>query len=219
MNHCVIFLWSLSSVKNNLKPEQNVQGLCCFTRFKVQNEAFSLRSICSNPQLCQCRQDCKAAGSYECRDVEWRTLKWRTLKWRTLKWSKPWDAGWWSESTHCCWRWSRRYRAAPRFAQFVPRVPAFVVPAQVGNVYPFPAVPAVNAYQVPFMGVPQMAPMNAPQQPAMGNPAGAAPQQLPVQPDPLGRFRRQIIKAENTVKIPSSTPSASPTAAPCNKDI
>ncbi|XP_035762195.1 secretory calcium-binding phosphoprotein 9 [Neolamprologus brichardi] len=113
----------------------------------------------------------------------------------------------------------------PQFAQFVPRVPAFVVPAQVGNVYPFPAVPAVNAYQVPFMGVPQMAPMNAPQQPAMGNPAGAAPQQLPVQPDPLGRFRRQIIKAENTVKstvdtqIPSSAPSASPTAAPCNKDI
>lgn len=31
------------------------------------------------------------------------------------------------------------------FSQFVPRVPAFVVPAQVGNVYPFPAVPAVNA--------------------------------------------------------------------------
>ncbi|XP_050926558.1 secretory calcium-binding phosphoprotein 9 [Lates calcarifer] len=89
----------------------------------------------------------------------------------------------------------------PQFAQFVPGVPAFV-PAPVPNVYP------VNA--LPVMGVPQMAPMN-PQQPLMGITGGAVPQQLPIQPDPLRRFRRQIMTQGNTMRTTVDTQIPAPT--------
>ncbi|XP_056228922.1 secretory calcium-binding phosphoprotein 9 [Seriola aureovittata] len=105
----------------------------------------------------------------------------------------------------------------PQFAQFVPGVPAFAVPGPVPNVYP---VPAVNA--LPFMGLPQMAPMNLPQSPLMGLAGGAVPQQLPLQPDPLRRFRRQIMKQDNSMKttvdtqIPAPTDTVTTTA--CDED-
>ncbi|XP_035811574.2 secretory calcium-binding phosphoprotein 9 [Amphiprion ocellaris] len=102
----------------------------------------------------------------------------------------------------------------PQFAQFVP---AFAVPAPIPNVYP---VPAVNT--LPFMGVPQMAPVNPPQQPLMGFTGGAVPQQLPLQADPLRRFRRENMKSENALKATVDTqipaPSMSTTAAPCGND-
>ncbi|XP_071361503.1 secretory calcium-binding phosphoprotein 9 [Trachinotus anak] len=94
----------------------------------------------------------------------------------------------------------------PQFAQFVPGVPAFPALGPVPNMY---RVPAVNA--LPFMGVPQMAPMNPPQQPLMGITGGAMPQQLPLQPDPLRRFRRQIMKQGNTMKTTVDTQIPAPT--------
>ncbi|XP_072241161.1 secretory calcium-binding phosphoprotein 9 [Leuresthes tenuis] len=105
----------------------------------------------------------------------------------------------------------------PQFAQFVPRVPAFAVRAPMPNVYP---VAAVNA--LPFMGVPQMAPMNPFQQPQMGVAGGVMQQQPPIQLDPLRRFRRQNIKPENTVKSSVDTqipaPTEATTAPPCKED-
>ncbi|XP_040892567.1 secretory calcium-binding phosphoprotein 9 [Toxotes jaculatrix] len=95
----------------------------------------------------------------------------------------------------------------PQFAQFVPGIPAFAVPGPVPNVYP---VPVGNA--VPYVGVPQMAPVNPPQQPLMGVPGGVMPpQQLPLQPDPLRRFRRQIMKQGNTIKTTVDTQIPAPT--------
>ncbi|XP_069386914.1 secretory calcium-binding phosphoprotein 9 [Paralichthys olivaceus] len=94
----------------------------------------------------------------------------------------------------------------PQFAQFVPRVPAFALPAPVPNMYP---VPAVNAF--PFMGVPQMPQMNPAQQPLMGSPGGAMPQQPPLQPDPLRRFRRQIMKQDDNMKTTMDTQIPAPT--------
>ncbi|XP_040043018.2 secretory calcium-binding phosphoprotein 9 [Gasterosteus aculeatus] len=105
----------------------------------------------------------------------------------------------------------------PQFAGFVPGVPAFNAPAPIPNVY---AVPAVNGF--PFMGVPQMAQVNPPQQPLMGITGGVTQQQLPFQPDPLGRFRRQVVKRDNTLKSTVETqipaPSEITTTTPCDKD-
>ncbi|XP_038570751.1 secretory calcium-binding phosphoprotein 9 [Micropterus salmoides] len=104
----------------------------------------------------------------------------------------------------------------PQFAQFVPGVPAFAVPPPVPNVY---TVPAVNA--LPFMGVPPMAQMNPPQQPLPGITGGGMQQQLPVQPDPLRRFRRQIMKQENALKTTVDTQIPAPaetTTTPCDKE-
>ncbi|XP_037328709.2 secretory calcium-binding phosphoprotein 9 [Pungitius pungitius] len=94
----------------------------------------------------------------------------------------------------------------PQFAGFVP----------APNVY---AVPAVNGF--PFMGVPQMAQVNPPQQPLMGNTGGVTQQQLPFQPDPLGRFRRQVMKQDTlktTVETQIPSPSETTTTTPCDKD-
>ncbi|KAK1886183.1 Methionine-rich protein [Dissostichus eleginoides] len=88
----------------------------------------------------------------------------------------------------------------PQFVQFVQRVPAFAAPAPIANVY---AVPAVNGF--PFMGVPQGAQMNPPQQPQMGVPGGAMQQQVPLQADPFRRFRRQNMKQDNTLKATVDT--------------
>ncbi|XP_042341321.1 secretory calcium-binding phosphoprotein 9 [Plectropomus leopardus] len=105
----------------------------------------------------------------------------------------------------------------PQFAQFVPPVPAFAAPAPIPNVY---AVPAVNGF--PFMGVPQVAQMAPPQQPLMGITTGALQQQLPVQPDPLRRFRRQIMKQDNILKTTVDTQIPAPTETtstiPCDDD-
>ncbi|XP_044045172.1 secretory calcium-binding phosphoprotein 9 [Siniperca chuatsi] len=105
----------------------------------------------------------------------------------------------------------------PQFAQFVPGVPAFAVPPPVPNVY---TVPAANA--LPFIGVPQMAPMNPPQQPLVGLTGGAVQQQLPLQPDPLRRFRRQIVKQDNTLKTTVDTqipaPTETTTTTPCDEE-
>ncbi|XP_051240512.1 secretory calcium-binding phosphoprotein 9 isoform X2 [Dicentrarchus labrax] len=102
----------------------------------------------------------------------------------------------------------------PQFAQFVPGLPAFALPAPIANVYP---VPGVNA--PPIVGVPQMLPMNLPQQPLMGNTGGAMQQQL--QPDPLRRFRRQIMKQDNTLKTTVDTqipaPAATMTTTRCDE--
>ncbi|KAJ4923321.1 hypothetical protein JOQ06_016443 [Pogonophryne albipinna] len=88
----------------------------------------------------------------------------------------------------------------PQFVQFAQRVPAFAAPAPIANVY---AVPAVNGF--PFMGVPQGAQMNPPQQPQMGVPGGAMQQQVPLQADPFRRFRRQNMKQDNTLKATVDT--------------
>ncbi|KAM9769454.1 secretory calcium-binding phosphoprotein 9 isoform 2-T2 [Menidia menidia] len=104
----------------------------------------------------------------------------------------------------------------PQFAQFVPGVPAFAVRAPIPNVYP--AAP-VNAF--PFMGAPQMAPMNPFQQPQMVMAGAAMQQQPPFQPDPLRRFRRQIVKSENTAKPSVDTQIPAPTEStagpPCEE--
>ncbi|KAM4584817.1 secretory calcium-binding phosphoprotein 9 [Odontesthes bonariensis] len=109
------------------------------------------------------------------------------------------------------------FSGQPQFAQFVPGVPAFAVRPPMPNVYP---VAAVNT--LPFMGVPQMAPMNPFQQPQMGMAGGVMQQQPPIQLDLLRRFRRQIIKSENTVKSSVDTqipaPTEATTAPPCNED-
>ncbi|KAK5866153.1 hypothetical protein PBY51_020364 [Eleginops maclovinus] len=106
----------------------------------------------------------------------------------------------------------------PQFAQFVPGVPAFAAPAPIANVY---AVPAVNGF--PFMGGPQVARMNPPQQPQMGVPGGAMQQQLPPQPDPFRRLRRQISKKDNTFKTTVDTqipaPTETTTTTPCEEQI
>ncbi|XP_041837734.1 hepatocyte growth factor-regulated tyrosine kinase substrate-like isoform X2 [Melanotaenia boesemani] len=62
------------------------------------------------------------------------------------------------------------------FAQFVPGVPALALRAPVPNVFP---AAAVNA--LPFMGAPQMAQMNPPQQPQM-LPFMGAPQMAQMNP-------------------------------------
>ncbi|XP_037530848.1 secretory calcium-binding phosphoprotein 9 [Nematolebias whitei] len=61
----------------------------------------------------------------------------------------------------------------PQFAQFVPGLPALALRPPIANMLPA----AINAYQLPFMGVPQMAP---PQQPQMGMAGGAMQQQFPM---------------------------------------
>ncbi|KAM8771680.1 secretory calcium-binding phosphoprotein 9 [Acanthopagrus schlegelii] len=105
----------------------------------------------------------------------------------------------------------------PQLAQFAPRLPVYAVPAPVPNVY---AVPAVNA--IPFMGLPQMAPVNPPQQPLMGAPGGIAQQQPPVQPDPLRRFRRQTKNQGDSLKTPVDTQIPAPTEVttptPCDEE-
>uniref|UniRef100_A0A096MC32 Secretory calcium-binding phosphoprotein 9 n=1 Tax=Poecilia formosa TaxID=48698 RepID=A0A096MC32_POEFO len=106
----------------------------------------------------------------------------------------------------------------PQFAQIVPGLPAFAVRAPVPNMFPV----AVNPYQFPVMGVPQMPQMNPPQQLPMQQPAYQAPFQAPplVQPDPLRRFRRQTVKSENAAKSSVDTqiprPTESTTVSPCN---
>ncbi|XP_061585694.1 secretory calcium-binding phosphoprotein 9 [Cololabis saira] len=109
----------------------------------------------------------------------------------------------------------------PQFAQFVPGVPAFPLRGPVPNMYPA----AVNTYQFPVVGIPQMGQMNLPQQAQMGMAGGVMQppiQQVPVQLDPLRRFRRQVMKSDNTVKsavdtqIP--TPTESVTTPTCKKD-
>ncbi|XP_041837738.1 uncharacterized protein LOC121637630 isoform X7 [Melanotaenia boesemani] len=128
------------------------------------------------------------------------------------------------------------------FAQFVPGVPALALRAPVPNVFPAAAVNAVSLTHIlpfmgapqmaqmnppqqpqmlPFMGAPQMAQMNPPQQPQMGMAGGAVQQQPPVQPDPLRRFRRQTLKSENTLKTTVNTQIPAPestTVPPCNED-
>ncbi|KAM7394296.1 hypothetical protein PAMP_021109 [Pampus punctatissimus] len=94
----------------------------------------------------------------------------------------------------------------PRLAQFVAGVPAFGVPATIPNMYP---VPAVNA--LPFMGVPQMPPMNLPQQPLKALTGGAMGQQVALQPDILGRVRRQIMKQGKVLKTAVDTQIPAPT--------
>ncbi|KAG7241255.1 hypothetical protein INR49_025773 [Caranx melampygus] len=74
----------------------------------------------------------------------------------------------------------------PLFVQFVPGVPAFAAPGPVPNMYP---VPAVNP----------------------GIVGGAVPQQLPLQPDPLRRFRRQIMKQGKAMKTTVDTQIPAPT--------
>ncbi|XP_068583808.1 secretory calcium-binding phosphoprotein 9 [Cebidichthys violaceus] len=105
----------------------------------------------------------------------------------------------------------------PQFAQFAPGVPAFAAPAPIPNVY---ADPAVNGF--PFMGVPQMAQGNPPQQPLMGITGGATQQQFPLQPDPFRRFRRQVMKQDDTLKTTVDTqipaPTESTTTTPCDAD-
>ncbi|XP_004065925.1 uncharacterized protein LOC101161781 [Oryzias latipes] len=72
--------------------------------------------------------------------------------------------------------------------------------------------------QMPQMG--QMAQMNPPQQPQMVMGGGAAQQQLPLQPDPLRRFRRQTFKPQNSlrstvdpqIEVPAESTA---TAPPC----
>ncbi|MED6276543.1 hypothetical protein CHARACLAT_004070 [Characodon lateralis] len=122
------------------------------------------------------------------------------------------------------------------FAQFVPGLPAFAVRAPMPNMFPA----AVNPYQFPMMGAPQMPQMNPPQQLQMGMAGGAmqqqpffqppiqAPAQPPaqppfqplVQPNPAQRFRRQTLKSENfgnsivDTQIPG--PTESTTAPPCD---
>ncbi|XP_047222734.1 secretory calcium-binding phosphoprotein 9 isoform X2 [Girardinichthys multiradiatus] len=120
------------------------------------------------------------------------------------------------------------------FAQFVPGLPAFAVRAPMPNMFPA----AVNPYQFPMMGAPQMPQINPPQQLQMGM-AGGAMQQQPffqppiqaqppaqppfqplVQPNPAQRFRRQTLKSENVgnsivdTQIPG--PTESTTAPPCD---
>ncbi|XP_041837741.1 uncharacterized protein LOC121637630 isoform X8 [Melanotaenia boesemani] len=122
------------------------------------------------------------------------------------------------------------------FAQFVPGVPALALRAPVPNVFPAAAVnalpfmgapqmaqmnPPQQPQMLPFMGAPQMAQMNPPQQPQMGMAGGAVQQQPPVQPDPLRRFRRQTLKSENTLKTTVNTQIPAPestTVPPCNED-
>ncbi|XP_037830837.1 secretory calcium-binding phosphoprotein 9 [Kryptolebias marmoratus] len=131
----------------------------------------------------------------------------------------------------------------PQFAQFVPGLPALAFRPPVANMFPA----AVNAYQPAFMGIPQMGQMN-PQQPQMGMAGGAMQQQLPMglmggtmqqqpqmgmaggamqapgQPDPLRRFRRQVVKSADTGKstvdtqIPAPTESAT-TKLPCDNSF
>nr|XP_033481296.1 secretory calcium-binding phosphoprotein 9 [Epinephelus lanceolatus] len=93
----------------------------------------------------------------------------------------------------------------PQFAQFVPGVSAYAAPAPIPQVY---AVPAVGGF--PYMGAPQVAQM-APQQPLMGITGGAVQQQPPLQPDPLRRFRRQIMKQDNPLKTTVDTQIPAPT--------
>ncbi|XP_054897419.1 secretory calcium-binding phosphoprotein 9 [Poeciliopsis prolifica] len=123
----------------------------------------------------------------------------------------------------------------PQFAQIVPGLPAFAVRAPVPNMFPA----ALNPYQFPVMGVPQMPQMNPPQQLQMGmaggvmqqQPAYQAPFQAPfqppfqapfqspaqppaqplVQPDPLRRFRRQTVKSANAGKSSVDTQIPRPT--------
>ncbi|XP_041837735.1 hepatocyte growth factor-regulated tyrosine kinase substrate-like isoform X4 [Melanotaenia boesemani] len=68
------------------------------------------------------------------------------------------------------------------FAQFVPGVPALALRAPVPNVFPAAAVNAVSLTHIlPFMGAPQMAQMNPPQQPQM-LPFMGAPQMAQMNP-------------------------------------
>ncbi|XP_041790195.1 secretory calcium-binding phosphoprotein 9 [Chelmon rostratus] len=104
----------------------------------------------------------------------------------------------------------------PQFAQFVPGLRAFAVPAPVPNLYPVPVLP--------LLGLPQTAPMNPPQQPLLGNVGGAVQQQqqLPPQLDPLRRFRRQTEKQDGTFKTTVDTQIPAPTeamaTAPCGRE-
>ncbi|KAK2817076.1 hypothetical protein Q5P01_025267 [Channa striata] len=121
--------------------------------------------------------------------------------------NKPGAAKWRPEPTDC----SRRRAGLigqPQFPQFVPALPAYAVQAPVPNMYPAPA------YQFPYMGVPQMAPMpqmNPPQQPAAVGAGGAMPQQLPAQPGPMPRFRRQLVRQEKVLKGTVDTQIPTPT--------
>ncbi|XP_062244861.1 cell division protein ZipA-like [Platichthys flesus] len=127
----------------------------------------------------------------------------------------------------------------PQFAQLVPGVPAFALQAPVPNMYqvpaangfPFMGVPQMaqmnpaqqpfmaqmNPAQQPFMAQmnpaqqPFMAQMNPAQQPFMVNTGGAAPQQFPLQPDPLRRFRRQMMKQDDNMKTTLDTQIPAPT--------
>ncbi|XP_034443314.1 secretory calcium-binding phosphoprotein 9 isoform X2 [Hippoglossus hippoglossus] len=124
----------------------------------------------------------------------------------------------------------------PQFAQ-APVPNMYPVPAV--NTFPFMGVPQMaqmnpaqqpfmgvpqmaqmNPAQQPFMGVPQMAQMNPAQQPFMVNTGGAVPQQFPLQPDPLRRFRRQIMKQDDNMKTTMDTqipaPTEKATAALCD---
>nr|XP_046235317.1 secretory calcium-binding phosphoprotein 9 [Scatophagus argus] len=100
----------------------------------------------------------------------------------------------------------------PQLAQFV-----LAVPAPIPNVYP---VPAVNA--LPYMGVPQTAPLTLPQQPQAGITGGGVQQQLPLQPDTLRRFRRQTMKQNNSFKSTVDTqipaPTETMTTTSCDKE-
>ncbi|XP_015250436.1 secretory calcium-binding phosphoprotein 9 [Cyprinodon tularosa] len=128
----------------------------------------------------------------------------------------------------------------PQFAQLVPGLPAaLAVRAPIPNMFPA----AINPYQLPMMGAPQMPQMNPPQQFPMGMAVGAMQQQPPfqplfqplaqpqvqpqvqsqvqppVQPDPLRRFRRQTVKSENSGRPALDTqiprPAESTKAPPC----
>ncbi|XP_075896973.1 secretory calcium-binding phosphoprotein 9 [Nelusetta ayraudi] len=94
----------------------------------------------------------------------------------------------------------------PQFAQLVPF--PFAVPGPVPNMYPVPAA-AVN--MLPYMAVPQMVPVNPPQQPLMGIAGGVMQQQPPPQPNPLTRFRRQITKDNNALETDATTQIPAPT--------
>ncbi|CAB1432306.1 unnamed protein product [Pleuronectes platessa] len=100
------------------------------------------------------------------------------------------------------------FMGVPQMAQMNPAQQPFMAqmnPAQ----QPFMA--QMNPAQQPFMGVPQMAQMNPAQQPFMVNTGGAAPQQFPLQPDPLRRFRRQMMKQVDNMKTTMDTQIPAPT--------
>ncbi|KAK7929227.1 hypothetical protein WMY93_005622 [Mugilogobius chulae] len=116
----------------------------------------------------------------------------------------------------------------PQFQQLVPALPAYGVPsAPIPNMYPAPA-PAAN--QFPYMGVAQMGPVN-PAQPLqqqqalggfpMGNMQQQPQQPFPAQPDPLQRFRRQVMIPDNTAAttVDTQIPAPTETSRPCNNHV
>ncbi|CAJ1052297.1 secretory calcium-binding phosphoprotein 9 [Xyrichtys novacula] len=109
------------------------------------------------------------------------------------------------------------FAAQPQFAQFVPGATAYIVPVPVSSAYTLPA-----GNNVPFIGGPNIPPMNPPQQPLMGIAGGTMQQQLVPLSDSFRRFRRQIRKLGNTLtttvdtQIPAPTETLAPTA--CNKE-